>query len=333
MNIPRRKAATIRDVARIAQVSTATVSKFVNGNQRFTAEVEDRINRAVQELGWSLNLMARGINTGQTGNVGIVILDIRNPHFTSLVKGAARAAAVAGLNLIFADAAESQGPELAVLTSLARRVDGLIVSARLPSAVLQALYAAGTPVVFYGGPPPNPAYHSVCCDNYLAGGMLGRHLRERGFRKISYVGFPLAPWSNERWRGLQDAFVGEQATFRQYEAASPSTDEGERLASLVMLSGAIPDVVVAFNDLLALGLLGEAAALGLRVPEQVAIAGFDNISYGRFSGPTLTSVDMMSEAVGEVAMQKLVEVIQGRSTGRNEVLSSRLVVRASTAAT
>ena len=89
----RRKAATIRDVAQAAGVSTATVSKFINGGQRFTREVEERVTTAVRELGYSSNPMARGMITGQTGNVGIVILDICNPHFTSLVKGASRVAA------------------------------------------------------------------------------------------------------------------------------------------------------------------------------------------------------------------------------------------------
>ena len=330
MPVARKRSATIRDVAKAAAVSTATVSKFVNGSQRFSADVEARVTRAVQELGWSLNPMARGITTGQSGNIGIVILDIRNPHFTSMVKGAARGAAAAGLNLIVADAAESKAPELAVLRALARRVDGLIVSARLPQPVLQALFDTGTPVVFYGGPPPDPAYHSVCCDNYLAGRMLGRHLRDRGLRKISYIGFPTARWSAERWHGVQDAFEGEQAGFQAFEATAPVAEEGERLASVVLLSGDMPDAIVTFNDLLALGLLAEARALGVRVPEQVAVAGFDNITYGRLGCPSLTSVDMMSEAVGEMAMQRLVEVIAGAKTRHEDVLTCRLMVREST---
>jgi LacI family transcriptional regulator len=219
-----------------------------------------------------------------------------------------------------------------VLKALSRRVDGLIVSARLPAPVIEALFDSGTPVVFYGGPPPHPAYHSVCCDNAMAGHMLGRHLRDRGFRRISYVGFPTALWSSERWRGLQTAFEGVEASFQQFEAAAPVTDEGERLASMVLLSGPMPDAVVAFNDLLAMGLLAEARALGIRVPEQVALAGFDNIAYGRLVSPSLTSVDMMSETVGEVALRRLAQVIQGVATQHDDVLTSRLVVRESTTA-
>lgn len=330
MNHPRKRAPTIRDVAQAAGVSTATVSKFVNGSQRFSLEVEARISQVVTQLGWSLNPMARGMNTGLTGNVGIVLQDIRNPHFTSMVKGAAREAAKVQLNLIVADAAETREPELAVLKALSRRVDGLIVSARLPEPDIQALLDSGTPVVFYGGPSPDAAHHSVCCDNYQAGRILGRHLSDRGYRRISYIGFPVARWSNERWQGLQQAFQGQAAHFTQFDAAAPVSEEGERLASVVLLSGEMPDAIVAFNDLLALGLLAEAKALGVRVPEQLAIAGFDNIAYGRFCSPPLTSVDMMSEGVGELAMRRLVQSIQGLGSTDVDVLTSRLVVREST---
>ena len=334
MSTPRKRAATLRDVAQAAGVSTATVSKFVNGNQRFTAEVEARIASAVEALGYFLNPMARGMITGQTGNVGIVILDIRNPHFTSLVKGASRVAAAAGLNLIIADAAESTLPELGVLQSLTRRVDGLIASSRLPAPVIDALLHGGTPVVFYGRPADCGGSPVVGCDNFTAGLMLGRHLRELGHRRICYLGFSGARWSHERARGLQKAFDGVAgAQLRIVDAAAPSTEEGERLASTVLLSEEMDDAVVAYNDLLALGLLLEARALGIRVPEQLSIAGFDNIAYARLSSPALTSVDMMGEATGERAMRRLLGAIAGEAAApEGDVLPSRVVVRESTAA-
>ena len=331
MTVPRKRAATIRDVAQAAQVSTATVSKFLNGNQRFTAAVEARISQAVRDLGYSLNPMARGMITGQTGNVGIIILDIRNPYFTSLVKGATRVAAGAGLNLIIADAAESTSPELGVLQSLCRRVDGLIVSSRLPDPVIQTVFQSGTPVVLYGRPSPYPLSHSVGCDNYAAALMLGRHLRELGHRRISYLGFSGARWSAERGRALKDAFIGVDATFRMFDAAAPSVEEGERLASTILLSQELDDAIVAYNDLLAMGILLEAKALGIRVPEQVSVAGFDNIAYGRLVSPSLTTVDMMGEATGELAMRRLVGVIKGEAHALDDdTLQSRIVPREST---
>ena len=333
MTVQRKRAATIRDVAEAAQVSTATVSKFVNGNQRFTAVVEARISQAVHELGYSLNPMARGMITGKTGNVGIIILDIRNPYFTNMVKGASRVAADSELNLIIADAAESTSPELGVLQSLCRRVDGLIVSSRLPAPVIKALLETGTPVVFYGRPSPYPQNHNVGCDNYAAALMLGRHLRELGHRRISYLGFSGARWSVDRGRALQDAFKGVDASFRMFDANAPSAEEGERLASTILLPQEIDDASVTYNDLLAMGVLLEAKALGIRVPEQVSVAGFDNIAYGRLVSPALTTVDMMGEATGELAMRKLVGLIKGETVPLDDdTLQSRIVARESTRA-
>lgn len=330
----RRRVATIRDVAQAAGVSTATVSKFVNGGQRFSREVEDRITLSIQQLGYRTNPLARGMITGRTGNIGIVILDIRNPHFTSLVKGASRVAAEAKLNLLFADAAESRTPELNLLQALCPQVDGLIVSARMPQAVIDWLRESGTPTVFYGGPAPQPDLHSVGCDNHASALMLGRHLRDLGHRRVSYVGFSAARWSQERWRGLQDAFAQlKGVSLRHFDVPAAVPEEGERIASSVLLDAQTPDAVVAYNDLLALGLLSEARALGFRVPEQVSIAGFDNIDYGRYVSPALTSVDIGSEATGDIAARHLIAMLRG-DTGLplHETVPARLIARESTLA-
>jgi LacI family transcriptional regulator len=331
----RRKAATIRDVAEAAGVSTATVSKFINGGQRFTREVEDRVTQAIRELGYSSNPMARGMITGQTGNVGIVILDILNPHFTSLVKGASRIATRAGLNLLFADAAEGRTPELTLLQSLSRRVDGVIVSARLSEPAIDWLQHAGLPAVYYGGHQPGLGCHSVGVDNRAAALMLGRHLRDLGHRRIGYVGFSGSRWSAERWLGLQDAFAGSEGVLRRFDVESAVAEEGERIASSVLLCAEPLDAVVAYNDLIALGLLGQAQALGLRVPEEVSIAGFDNIVYGHYTSPALTTVDTASELTGETAMQRLIERIRaGADTDPlaqgHDTLTARVIARRST---
>lgn len=327
----RRKAATIRDVAQAAGVSTATVSKFINGGQRFTREVEDRVTQAIRELGYSSNPMARGMITGQTGNVGIVILDILNPYFTSLVKGASRVATRDGLNLLFADVAEGRTPELAMLQALSRRVDGLVVSARLSEASIDWLHQAGLPTVYYGGRPADPACFSVGPDNREAARMLGRHLRDLGHRRVAYVGFAGSRWSAERWDGLREAFGGDDG-LRRHDVGAPVAEEGERIASSVLLGAEPPDAVVAYNDLIALGFMAQAQALGLRVPADVSVAGFDNILYGRYASPALTTVDMAGEAVGEVSMERLIGTIRARpGQAGHETLASRVIARQSTA--
>lgn len=327
----RRKAATIREVALAAGVSTATVSKFINGGQRFTREVEDRLTQVIRELGYVSNPMARGMITGQTGNVGIVILDILNPHFTSLVKGASRVAQKAGLNLLFTDVAEGQLPELAMLQSLSRRVDGLIVSARLSEASIHWLLHSGLPTVYYGGHTGHPDCFSVGCDNFGAALMLGRHLRDLGHRRIAYVGFCGARWSGDRHAGLVQAFDGSGAQLRLHDVQAPIPEEGERMASSVLLRSEPPDAVVAYNDLIALGLMSQAQTLGMDVPGDVSIAGFDNIVYSRYAGPGLTTVDLAGEAMGATAMQRLIERIRGESSaGGHETLVTQVIARGST---
>jgi LacI family transcriptional regulator len=327
----RRKAATLREVALAAGVSTATVSKFINGGQRFSREVEDRLTEVIRELGYVSNPLARGMITGQTGNVGIVILDILNPHFTSLVKGASRVAQKAGLNLLFTDVAEGQLPELAMLQSLSRRVDGLIVSARLSEASIDWLLHSGLPTVYYGGHTGHPDCYSVGCDNHEAALMLGRHLRDLGHRRVAYVGFSGARWSADRHAGLVQAFEGSGAQLRLHDVQAPVPEEGERMASSVLLRNEPPDAVVAYNDLIALGLMSQAQTLGLNVPGDVSIAGFDNIVYSRYAGPGLTTVDLAGEAMGATAMQRLVERIRGASSaGGHETLITRVIPRGST---
>lgn len=327
----RRKAATIRDVAQAAGVSTATVSKFINGGQRFTREVEDRLAHAIRELGYSSNPLARGMITGQTGNVGIVVLDILNPHFTSIIRGASRVARAAGLNLLFADMAEGDTPELAMLQALSRRVDGLVVSARLSAHSIDWLLQSGLPTVYYGGQPVNPACCSVGTDSRQAAQMLGRHLRDLGHRRVHYVGFAGARWSADRWQGLVDAFEGSGAALHRVDAEAPTAEAGERVASTALLGRAPPDALVAYNDLLALGLMRQAQELGLRVPQDVSISGFDNIVYARYASPPLTTVDMAGEPMGEVAMQRLVQRIRGEAEGGgHQVLPARVVARQST---
>ena len=240
-------------------------------------------------------------------------------------------AAQTGLNLLFADVAEGRSPELAMLQALSRRVDGLIVSARLSDASIDWLQRSGLPAVYYGGRPLREGCCSVGTDSRAAGLMLGRHLRELGHRHIAYVGFPAARWSADRWQGLSEAFAGSGARLVQHAVDEAVAAEGERIASSVLLGAEPPDAVVAYNDLLALGLLGQTHALGLPVPQAVSIVGFDDILYARYAHPALTTVDMGGERVGEVAMRRLVERIEDPSAAAgHDDLAPRLQVRATT---
>jgi LacI family transcriptional regulator len=327
-----KKKPTIRDVAARAGVSIATVSKFINATQRFTPAVERKIRAAIDELAYQSNPLARSMITGKTGSVGVVILDIGNPHFTRLVKGANRVAIEHGYNLLFVDTEESQAREDELLDALSRRVDGLIVSTRMPEDQLGRVLAFGKPVVFSGRPAPK-GHPSIAIDAYAAAYMLGELLVKQGHRRIAYVGFAPARPDMERTRGLTACLEAHGLKLTRYDVRAPTLDEGERICPNVVLRRDKPDGVVCYNDMVAIGFLGAAKSLGVSVPGDLSVVGIDNIPYGSFTSPPLTTVDVQSEYLGEEGMRLLLRAIAGEHLPPGHVkVEPRLVMRDSTAA-
>ncbi|KAF7599727.1 MAG: LacI family transcriptional regulator [Candidatus Dactylopiibacterium carminicum] len=329
--MPAKRPPTIRDVAAAAGVSTATVSKYLNGLQRFTPEVEKRLAEAIASLGYRLNPQARSMVTGQTRAVGLAVQDVRNPHFANIIKGANRVALAQDYNLLVVDVQERAASERQLLEALSGRVDGLVVSSRLPDESLAWLGELGKPVVFFGRRDA-AGIRCVRTDGHRAAYMLGRHLLETGRRRIAYLGFPQARWDGERLAGLAEALQEAGLSPITHAVEWPTMEGGQREASALLLRNERPDAVVAYNDLVAIGLMHEAQTLGIRVPEDVAIAGFDDIPVAAFMHPPLSSVNMRSEEQGEAAMNLLLEAVRDKSgIERDVLLEPRLVPRASTA--
>jgi len=326
-----KKKPTIRDVAARAGVSIATVSKYINSAQRFTPGVERKIRAAVEELEYHSNPLARSMITGKTGSVGVVILDIGNPHFTSLVKGANRVALEHAYNLLFVDTEESQAREDELLAALSRRVDGLIVSTRMAENQLDRVLAFGKPVVFSGRPAPE-GRPSIGIDAYAAAFMLGELLAKQRHRRIAYVGFAPARPDMERARGLADCLKAHGLKkFTRFEVRAPTIAEGERICPAVVLRKDRFDAVVCYNDMVAIGFLGAARSLGVAVPDDISVVGIDNIPFGRFTSPALTTVDTQSEFLGEEGMRLLLRLIEGDTSAKGHMkVEPRLVMRAST---
>lgn len=325
-----RKKPTIRDVAARAGVSIATVSKFINATQRFTPAVERRIRAAIDELEYQSNPLARSMITGKTSAVGVVILDIGNPHFTQLVKGANRVALEHGYNLLFVDTEESQAHEDELLEALSRRVDGLIVSTRMPEDQLPRVLAYGKPVVFSGRPAPR-GHPSIAVDAHAAAFMLGELLVKQGHRHFAYIGFAPARPDMERTRGLTACLESHGLGLTRFDVRAPTLAEGERVCPSVLLRRDKPDAVVCYNDMVAIGFLNAAKSLGISVPEDLSLVGIDNIPYGRVTSPPLTTVDIQSEHQGEEAIRMLLRAIEGTDPPAGHVkVEPRLVVRDST---
>lgn len=329
----KNRPATLQDVAHAAGVSATTVSKFINGQKRFSQEAEARIQAAINRLDYRQNLVARSMVTGQTRLVGLAVLDIQNPHFTNIIRGASLVAEAQGYGLLVVDFHEKTQNAQQMLGTLAQRVDGIIASSRLPAAALDELQRIGKPVVLFGQTEPDDAapfnLPSVRIQGYQAAYMLGRHLHEEGHRQIAYLAYPQSRWNAERLHGLRDAMP--QATINVMELETQTMEAGERAAATVLFGSKKVDAIVCYNDMIAIGLLHEACALGISIPGQIAIAGFDNVPVTRYLTPPLTTVDMRSEAQGENAMQWLLDMIKtGKRESTELQLEPRLIIRAST---
>ncbi len=327
----KKNVATIRDVAAAAGVSTATASKFVNGAQRFSPTVEARLASVIGELGYRSNPMAQSMITGRTKAIGLSVLDITNPHYASVVKGANRVAQAHGYTLLLVDTEETPERERQLLEALSRRVDGMIVYSRTPEEELGWLLALDRPSVFFGRPDAIKL-PSVASDDQLGAFMVTRHLLAQGHKRVGYMGFANSKRNPERMAGVREALAAQGLELSVFEAEAPTSAAGEKLCSSIVLGRQAPDALVCFNDLLALGFMKAAQTLGFRVPDDISVVGFDNIQFGSFASPALTSVDLNSEQMGAAAMAKLLASIEGQEVEPLTVIGAQLMLRASTTA-
>lgn len=325
----KKNAPTLHDVAEAAGVSTATVSKYLNGAQGFSPKVEAAIKAAVAELGYRSNEFARAMITGASKAVGVAVLDINNPHFTAVVKGANRVAIERGYTLLLVDTEENQHRELQLLDTLSRRVDGLIVSSRMAEKDIETVVGFGKPVVFFGH-LETLNLPSVGSDGYRGGYMLAQHLVTQGHKNVAYLGFSKARWDKDRMLGARECLESHGLTLQCFDTLAPFATEGERLCSLLMLAKQPPDAVICYNDLIAMGFMKEAQGLGFDVPRDVSVAGFDNVPYAEYVSPPLTSVNLQSQGLGELAMKKMLNLLSGKPADGYTVLEPQLVLRRST---
>jgi LacI family transcriptional regulator len=327
----KKTASTIRDVAAAAHVSTATVSKFINGAQRFSPKVEAAIEAAIADLGYKSNPLAKSMITGRTHTIGLSVLDITNPHFSSILKGANRVAHDQGYSVLLVDTEETPSRERRTLEELSRRVDGMIVFSRLREKEMAWMADIDKPLVFFGSLAQLPL-PTVASDDHAGAYMLAQHLRMLGHRRIAYLGFSKSRRDEERLGGIRESLNAAGLELAIFDAEAPSLAEGERLCSAIVLGSQRPDALICYNDLMALGFMKEASNLGIAIPQDISVVGFDNIPYGKYTTPALTTVDLQSERMGATAMEKLLAVIRGEHVEKLTKVAPQLILRGSTIA-
>jgi LacI family transcriptional regulator len=327
----KKNASTIRDVAAAANVSTATVSKYINGAQRFSPKVEAALDAAISTLGYKSNPMAKSMITGRTNTVGLSVLDITNPHFSSILKGANRVAHDRGYSVLLVDTEETPSRERRTIEDLSLRVDGMIVFSRMREEEMGWMTEIDKPLVFFGSLATLPL-PTVASDDHGGAFMLARHLCMLGHRRFAYLGFSKSRRDEERLGGIRECLALSGLDLAIYDAEAPSLQEGERLCSSIVLGSGRPDALICYNDLMALGFMKEAANLGVSVPQDISVVGFDNIPYGKYTTPALTTVDLQSERMGATAMEKLLAVIRGEPVEKLTKIAPQLILRQSTLA-
>jgi LacI family transcriptional regulator len=320
---------TIRDVAAGAGVSTATVSKFINGTQRFSPAVEEAVTRVVAELGYRSNPLARSMISGRTQSIGLSVLDVANPHFSSVVKGANRVAQAHGYNLLLVDTEENPDRERPLLEALSRRVDGMIVISRIPESEMDWMLDLGKPLVFLGRLAQREIPW-VAGDDHRGAAMLTRHLVTLGHKHIAYLGFSKSRRDEERLAGIRDCMSAMGLELTVFDGSAPSAQEGERMSSSILLGASHPDALICYNDLMAMGFMKAAQTLGFRVPDEISVAGFDNIDFANYTSPPLTTVDLQSQRIGAAAMEQLLAQIDVKPAAHSIIIEPKLVLRHST---
>jgi DNA-binding LacI/PurR family transcriptional regulator len=319
-------AVTIKDVAREAGVSASTVTRALTTPELVHPSTRDRVRQTAASLGYHPNRAARGLITGRTGNIGLLVPDLANPFFPSVVKGVQARAHEGDYAVFLADTDEDTAAEIGLVRKLSKQVDGIVLcSPRMTDDELRTL-AADTPIVLLNRRLTRVP--SVVPEFGDAMRQAVSHLSALGHRRIAYVAGPRVSWANrERLRALRAATTGVEVV--EIGNVMPQFEGGVAAADQVLAAGVT--AVIGYNDLVALGLLNRFTARGVAVPGDLSVLGFDDIALAAMVHPSLTTVALPKEQSGRAGVDLLLHLLEqpDRKVGRRD-LPVQLMVRAST---
>jgi len=322
--------ATLRDVARAAQVSTATVSRVINGHGNVNDETRTRILAMIAQLRYVPDSTARSLATGLTNTIGVLLPDLHGEFFSEIIRGIDQAARRRGLQLLLSSVHGSVEEASRAVRALKGRVDGLLImSPYADSAFLDDHAVDGTPVVVINSPVRGESHLSFRLDNRGGARAMVEHLVRVGHRRIVFIAGPQDNFdATERLAGYCEA-IAAQPNVREFVMAGDfSEGSGVKAAQRLLQMDERPDAIFAANDMMALGCLRALAETGVRIPQDVAVVGFDDIPLARYVTPALTTVRVPMAALGARALDGLAEAISTDSDrASTETLTAELVVR------
>lgn len=322
-----RTSPTIRQVAEASGVSRATVSRAFTRPGMLSSETVRQVRAVADRLGYVPNQVARALSTGRHGNVALIVPDVANPFFPPLIRAAQLRADTAGLCVFLGNSDEDAGREDRLVGRLIGQVEGLVLASSRMAEDRIRLHAARRPLVLVNRDVEGITRVLIDTGPGVSSAMA--HLAQLGHRRIAYVSGPAASWSN----GQRRAAIRREAVSRGLEtvavpARRPTYEAGRLSAPRIVASGA--SAAIAFDDLVAQGLIAGLAALGLAVPGAFSVVGCDDV-LGETTDPPLTTISARCADAGEIAVDLLLGQLGARAPGEVRYkLDSTLVVRGST---
>ncbi len=329
-------ATTIKDVARMAGVSVATVSRALSGRTHVTAPTRDRVMNVVAQLRFVPSSAAQSMITRRTHTIGALLPDLHGEYFSELIRGIDLAARARGLHLLVSSSHGNAVEAAAALRAMNRRVDGLLVmSPHVNADFLWGNVAEDLPVVLMNTRLDGGKHSSFAVDNHGGAYAMVRHLVERGHRDIAFVAGPDSNFeAQERLRGYRAAMTDLlPGTSERVLQGDFTQESGYRVGSQIVALTERPTAVFASNDMMAIGCLSALNEAGVDVPREIGLAGFDDIPISRYVNPSLTTVRARIAELGSLALERLASAIEepGNTAAQQQTLRADLIVRQSTA--
>ncbi|WP_156761185.1 LacI family DNA-binding transcriptional regulator [Microbacterium karelineae] len=329
---------SIRDVATRAGVSVGTVSNVLNRPKAVSDATVDRVRQAIDDLGYVRNDAARQLRAGRSTTVGLIVLDAGNPFFADVARGAEDAAAQRGLSVLLGNSDERRDREDAYLALFEeQRVRGVLLSPSSETlAAARRLRDHGIPVVLVDRTAPGSDFSSVAVDDIRGGSIAAGHLLEQGRRRIAFVG------GQRSLRQVADRFAGAERAVAKVEGAHierlptdqltvlAGRDAGAEIAARAPEDR--PDAIFAANDLVAVGVMQALVMMGsLRVPEDIALIGYDDIAFAQSTVVPLTSIRQPAQLIGSTALDVLAALADDPTRAAETIeYEPELIVREST---
>jgi DNA-binding LacI/PurR family transcriptional regulator len=327
---------SIKDIARLARVSHPTVSRALQNSPLVNPRTAEKIRKIAAESGYRASAVARGLVTRRTRTIGLVVTTVADPFTSEVVSGIEQTANDHSYSVFLADSNADPERERKVVQAFAeRRVDGIIVtSSRVGALYLPLLSEMMVPIVLVNDQHPGAFVHSVMICNLEGSRAVANHLVELGHRRIAYLGDKFGYQSDtERYAGYREAL--DAAGIPHYPELVVHGD-GKPEAAMQAMETLLaltdpPTAVCCYNDMSALGAMRSIHMHGLRVPEDISVAGFDDLFVASYTQPPLTTVRQPIRRMGKLAMENLLKLMSGEESEVKIKVEAELIVRESTA--